>query len=375
MSERDETVSLAFAGGGTGGHLVPGVHLVRWLERETSKPIELVWFNSGRKIEDRVLGSFRSEQTTLRRVALALEPKGGGAPSLLRTTMRAAPETLRVRRELVTSGASVVVGLGGFTSLAPILAARTRNLPIVMLEINAVAGRATRTLGRFADHVVHAWPASVPEGAVAPRHEVLGPPLDPSYAEPVTAEAKLAFLRSFELDVERPLLVVLGGSQGAGALNAFLREHARALVEAGLSVVHQVGPGRLSEGADADLANYVRVEYLERVGDALGAATCVLARGGASTLAEIAARRVPAVVVPYPHHADRHQFENARALGAGVELVEEQNLGEQAVARLLGLIGPEGEATRVRMSRALESALDPEAGRRLARLVLKAARA
>ncbi|MEX1023460.1 MAG: UDP-N-acetylglucosamine--N-acetylmuramyl-(pentapeptide) pyrophosphoryl-undecaprenol N-acetylglucosamine transferase [Planctomycetota bacterium] len=346
--------SLALAGGGTGGHLLPGLHLLAWFQRLERRPTRVIWFTAGRAIEERVFRQHEPGDYAFERVALALEPSGGGAPSIARTVLRAGPETLRARRALRRSKARVLVGLGGYTSVPAILAAKSLGLPIVLLEINATIGRATRAASGLASVVVHAWPASVPPGAGA-RHRVLGPPLAPVLADdlPPATEARL---------------VVLGGSQGALGLNRFVAEHAAALVRGGFEIVHQVGPGRLREAAPP-LAGYTAVEYVDDVPALLATARLALVRGGASTLAEVAARRVPAVVVPYPHHADRHQAKNAAALGAGVEIVEESALSTRTVARLLALGGEAGGAERARMRAALEQAFDREAGRRLAELV------
>lgn len=368
VSDVTKRFRLALAGGGTGGHLMPGVHLLRWFEQLEARPSSVLWFTAGRAIEERVLGNFRSSAFELERVALALEPKGGGAPSLLRTTMRAAPETLRVRRALVAAKSQLLLGLGGYTSLAPILAARSLGLPIVLLEINAVRGRATRTLGRFAETIVHAWPASVPAGQGEPRQRVLGAPLDPCYARAATATELDRVRAAYSLDAERPLVLVLGGSQGAGALNTFVAQRASAWTAAGFSILHQVGPGRLDEGATA-LEHYHATEYVDDVASALGLARVALARGGASTLAEIAARRVPACIVPYPHHKDQHQEQNALALGAGVRIVRESSLDAAFSGSFLQMAGPEGTAERARMSQVLAESFDSEAGRRLAELV------
>jgi UDP-N-acetylglucosamine--N-acetylmuramyl-(pentapeptide) pyrophosphoryl-undecaprenol N-acetylglucosamine transferase len=103
-------------------------------------------------------------------------------------------------------------------------------------------------------------------------------------------------------------------------------------------------------------------EYIDDVAGELAAATLVLCRGGASTLVEVAAARVPALVVPYPHHADRHQWRNAEELGAGALVVEESSFADAAgaaalAARIASLAGPAGAQARDRMEAALASAL------------------
>ena len=355
---------LAFAGGGTGGHIVPGLHLLGEARTTGRLPTDLVWFTSGRAVEDRVLGGLDELAPGAERVVLALEPEGGGAPGLAGLAVRLAPATLRARRELASHRTEVLLGLGGFTSLPAVLAARSLGIPCALLEVNAVPGKATRVLGRLVRRVFHAWPASMPEQAGA-RHLRPGPPLDPLLARGrATQDERRAILRGAGLSGDGPFLLVLGGSQGAGSLNQFMTGHASILCDAGIEVLHQCGPGRRAEVADEHATLVVR-EYLSDVPELLRAADLVLCRGGASTLAEVAAARVPAVVVPYPHHADRHQERNARGLGAGVRIVDDAALDAALAHELARLAGEGGAEERDRASRALERAVPSDAARRI----------
>ena len=380
VESRSGPVTVSLAGGGTGGHVVPGLHLLSHLHRMGAAPERVLWFLTGRAVEEEVLGGAGDAGDAgdlgcaLERVVLRLEPPGGGAPSLARVARRLLPETLRARRALKTSRASVLLGLGGFTSLPAALAARTLRVPFALLEINAAAGRATRALAPLATRVFHAWPDTAPSaGGSDAKHRVLGPPLSPEYlAEPAT-DAEAAEARAERgLDPARPLLLVLGGSQGAGALNAFVRARRDALLAAGVQTVHQVGPGRIAEGA-APAPGYQPVEYLRPVHAALRAATLVLCRGGASTIAEVGAAGRAAVVVPYPHSPDRHQEKNARRLGDGAIVVDERELGDPTLALLLRLASEAGADERSRRAAASAAAVPRDAGTRIAAELLELA--
>lgn len=385
--DQGRVLAIALAGGGTGGHVVPGLHLLAHA-RAGGVATHVLWFGAGRAVEERVFGGALAEPaaavvagTTIERIALSLEPPGGGAPSRLRLVARTPGSVLAARHALRRSGARVLVGLGGFTVLPAVLAARSLGLAVVLLEVNAEAGLATRWLARLARHVVHAWPASVPAGAspgapgdAGARHLVLGPPLAPAFLAPDPSDARRAELRrALGLDPERPLLLVLGGSQGALGLNRFVAEHAERLVAAGLSVLHQVGPARLTEAAP-EREGYRALEFVDDVCAALDAADVVLCRGGASTLAEVAARGVPGFVVPYPHHADRHQERNARALGEGLVVVDETALGPATVQAIVALAGPAGRAERTRRGALLRAAVPRDGAARLWELVRELAR-
>lgn len=365
---------LALAGGGTGGHIVPGLHVLEHFRAQGTALADLLWLSAGRTVEERFLDGLPARfALPVERVALALEPREQHAPSWMRLVSRTPPELARARAAFARHRSQVLLALGGYTVLPAVLAARTLGIPVVLLEINAVAGKATRSLAGLAERVVHAWPSSLPRSRAA-RHRCLGPPLAPEFlaGEPTDAESARA-REDLGFAPDRPLLAVLGGSQGALALNRFVASHARELLAAGLQVLHQTGPGRLGEGAEAR-EGYRSVEHVTEVARVLTAATLVLCRGGASTLAEIAARARPAIVVPYPHHRDRHQEVNARVLGAGVKVVPEPRLDSELARELARLAGPRGESERAAMSRAIHQAVPRDGGARLAQELLCAAR-
>jgi UDP-N-acetylglucosamine--N-acetylmuramyl-(pentapeptide) pyrophosphoryl-undecaprenol N-acetylglucosamine transferase len=354
---------VAFAGGGTGGHIVPGRHLLAHARGELG---DVLWFATGRQVESNAFAGLERDLdgVACERVAMTLEPDGGGAPSLVRIATRSPQSTLAARAALRRHASEVVIGLGGFTCVPAVLAARSLGIPIVLLEINAARGKATRWLGSLSSRVCHAWRATLPSGGESERDRLTGPPLAPSFARGAPSDADSRSARAAEgFDAARSLLVVLGGSQGAGALNAFLREHIDALTSQRLQVLHQVGPGRLDQAA-APRAGYRAVEYLADVHRALSAATIVLCRGGASTLAEIGALRRPAWVVPYPHHADRHQERNARELG-GVCVVAETRLGADFARELLHATSSAGAHELARMADALAGRVPLDAAQRI----------
>ncbi len=364
---------LAIAGGGTGGHVVPGLHLldaVSLAERDAGRTgalDDLIWFHSGRRAEERSLRDLDHHPAAprLERVVLPLEPEGGGAPSLGRLGRRMVPAFLRARRAMVRHRSHVLLGLGGFTTAPATLAARSLRIPVVLLEINATAGKATRGLSPLCQRVLHAWRETLPPTREGAKHLLVGPPVAPHFRAPegrdaVQREAK----DDLGFDPDRPLLVVLGGSQGALGLNAFVRQHVSFLLGSGVQVLHQVGPGRRSEGADG-LAGYMAVEFLDDVFHALLAADGVLCRGGASTLAEIGATETPAWVVPYPHHADGHQERNARQLSGGVRIVQERDLDHGRCEELVRFLGPDGAEDRRRMRHHLRAAVPRDSAQRV----------
>ena len=365
MNEPAKDLRLALAGGGTGGHIVPGLHLVERSALGGAPGIEdLLWFTSGRAVEEHALAAL-PEASVLERVKLELEPRLGGAPSKLRLLTHTPPSVLRARRALKRHRTEVLLGLGGFTTLPAVLAARSLGIPVALLEINATPGKATRVLTPLARRVYHAWSGTLPATGEDGRNRRTGAPVAPSVlavgageVDRAEATAELGF------DPEQPLLLVLGGSQGAMSLNELIAEHLDRLLEGGLQVLHQCGPGKLAR-SPSPRPGYRIEEYLTPIAPALAAATLALCRGGASTLAEIAAARVPAWVVPYPHHADRHQEHNASELGDGVRIVYQCQLGSETVEDLLCCATDDSAARRSSMAAALGRATSGDAAAEL----------
>lgn len=333
---------------------MPGLHLLARVQASGGGLRDLLWFHSGRAVEEEVMADLEalSAPASCERVVLAIEPGAGGAPSRARLARRLPSAFRRARAKLREHRSEVLLGLGGFATVPAVLAARSLGVPVALLEINAAPGGATRALARLAQRVLHAWPGTMPR-APGSKHRLVGAPVGPQF-RPATPDEIASTRERLGFPGSAPLLVVLGGSQGAGALNAFVREHASRFASAGVRVVHQVGPGRAAEAAPSG-ASYLAVEYVHDVASLLGAADLVLCRGGASSLVEIAAVGVPAWVVPYPHHADAHQELNARELGRGVRVVAEENLGPEACSELGRLAGPAGAAERAAMRAHLHS--------------------
>ncbi len=348
------SVRVALAGGGTGGHILPGRYLTEWA-RSRERLDDVLWFQTGRAVEEAAMNGLaeRLAPVGLERVALSLEPDGGGAPTLSRLGVRTFPEARRARAALRRHRSQVLVGLGGFTSLPAVLAARSLGVPVILLEINASRGKATQWLAPLATRVLHAWRATMPKNDTASdaKHVWIGPPLAPRFqlGAPNELDSRNARL-DLGFDPDAPLVAVLGGSQGAAGLNRFVAEQASFFAANGVQVAHQTGPGRLAEAASGTIEGYRATEYVHDVHTLLTAATLVLCRGGASTLAEVGALARPACVVPYPHHPDRHQEKNALELGRGVQIVGEEKLDTEFACELVRLVGPLGRAERERMS-------------------------
>ncbi len=308
MTEVRRTV--AFAGGGSGGHLSPGLAIAERMV-EIVPGVRPVFLCSTRAIDAQMLGDARVPFRPIPAEGLAKSPRG-----VLRFVRGYVKGVLEARRVLREEGVEHVVSLGGFVTGPVTQAARMLRIPITLVNLDATPGRANRVVARRAQRVVSACETpGLPKFAEA----IVGMPLRRS----AVAQAGRAACRGeLGLDPVRPTLLVTGASQGASSLNAFMV--AFALAHRDLlkdwQVLHLAGPRGTPSAAELDAA-YARagvkalvLPFLNEMGLAWGAAELALSRAGANSVAEAEANRVPTVFVPYPYHADLHQEANAKPL-------------------------------------------------------------
>jgi UDP-N-acetylglucosamine--N-acetylmuramyl-(pentapeptide) pyrophosphoryl-undecaprenol N-acetylglucosamine transferase len=250
---------------------------------------------------------------------------------------------------------NVVLGAGGYVSGPMVLAAALRRTPSALLEADAHLGLANRLAAPFASRVFLAAPVSGHDGA---KYRVTGRPVPQRSLAAPAAEAR----RLFELPAEGPLLLVLGGSQGALRLNELAAERWGG---AGPAVLHLCGERDYETLRErVTRPDYRLLPFTDKIGAAYGAADLALARAGGSVW-ELAAAGLPAVLVPYPHATADHQMKNARQLEAagGAAVVPEAELDRvPALIEELLLDAPRRE----RMSRAMFEIARPGAAAEIA---------
>jgi UDP-N-acetylglucosamine--N-acetylmuramyl-(pentapeptide) pyrophosphoryl-undecaprenol N-acetylglucosamine transferase len=289
-------VSVVLAGGGTAGHTSPLVATAQ----------ELLRIAPGTRVT--AVGTARGLETTVVPAAgLTLElvppvplPRRPG-PDLFRVPGRLAAAVKAAADVLRSTEADVAVGFGGYVSTPVYLAARRLGVPVVVHEQNALPGLANRLAARLTHEVFTSFP-----GTPLAHATLIGLPLRRDIADLERAAARPAARAAFDLGPDRPTLLVSGGSQGAASINAAARGAADALLRAGISVLHVLGPKNIAptdvRRSDAATgAAYVPVAYVERMEQAYAAADLMLGRCGAGTVLETAAVGLPSVFVPYPH--------------------------------------------------------------------------
>ena len=307
--------------GGTGGHLSPGISLAEGLAARGHESVLIV---SRKKVDARLLEKYphlRFER--MPGTGFSWRPK-----AFLRCLISQAQAFFFCLRFVRAWRPDGIVGFGGFTTAPIVAAGRVLGVPVALHEANRVPGLAIRALGRFAQRVY--LPAGIHldgVGAAATRH--VGLPVRHEIARIPPAAARTAL----GLEPNQKVLVVLGGSQGSGALNDWARAQLEALATEGVQVYCVTGLGK-GDGCAVELKSKtgapVRghfVAFSDRIGELLSAADLVVSRAGAGTLAELIRCETPAILVPYPQAADDHQRANAAFFerqGGGIAVEQAQ---------------------------------------------------
>jgi UDP-N-acetylglucosamine--N-acetylmuramyl-(pentapeptide) pyrophosphoryl-undecaprenol N-acetylglucosamine transferase len=368
-SRSPNPLTVVVAGGGTGGHLYPGLAVARELLRQ-HPDARISFAGTARGLEARVVPSEGFEIDLIRSAGL----KGKSITTRVRGALLVAPSLWDAWRIVSRRRPDVVVGVGGYSSGPVVLIAALRGVPTLVLEQNAVPGLTNRLLSR----VVRAAAITYDETRAyfGAKAFVSGNPVRAEFFTGPMARDPAAAGEAGR----PPRLLVLGGSQGAHAVNLAIVAEAAALfaAEPRLQLVHQTGERDRRPVTDEyeRIGLTARVEaYLDGVADEMRAADVVVCRAGATTLAELAATGRPAIIVPLPTATDDHQRRNARVLAeAGAAIAaEERDLG---AGRLAGLVaGLLADPNRRRaMSAAMRTFAQPDAAARIAARVRELAR-
>ena len=321
-------MNIVLAGGGTGGHLFPGVAIAQeFVRRDPAARILFLGTLTG--IESRVLPGLG--------FALATVPVSGftgkGIMQKLGSLLSVPRAFLLAAACLRRHKADLVLGLGGYISFPGIAAAKALGIPAVIHEQNSVPGLSNRMLGTLADRVFISYEESR-QFFNAGRTVFSGMPVRMTHAGAAS-----------ELDDRRLCVFICGGSQGAHAINEAMLEGLADLesVKGHIRFIHQTGArdagvvaqGYANRGFDAAVSPFIDDMY-----GSYAQAHVVVSRAGASTLAELALCGKPSILIPYPHAAHNHQEHNARAFvaqGAALLLLARELSGRSLAQALLGL--------------------------------------
>jgi UDP-N-acetylglucosamine--N-acetylmuramyl-(pentapeptide) pyrophosphoryl-undecaprenol N-acetylglucosamine transferase len=364
MQNNQPKPRVAIACGGTGGHLFPGLAVAEQLIQRGCIVSILI---SPKEVDQQAVKTASGVQVvTLPAVGLVR----GSRLAFFRGFMqsfRAARKMFKKERP------EAVLAMGGFTSAPPVLAAKTMGIPTFLHESNTIPGKANRWLS----WVVRQAFVGFPEASArlhAKNTKVTGTPVRPQFRPGDVAAARV----SLGLDAEKPVLLVTGGSQGASGLNDMVLNALPSLLQQvpNLQLIHLTGPTDVEKVektcASLGIKSIVRPFFAE-MSLALAAASTVVSRAGASSLAELAAMRLPSVLVPFPAATDNHQYFNALAFqttGAAYLLEQKGAKAETLSPLIVELI--QSAEVRGKMQRGLDQWYKPQAAQVIAESIMDA---
>lgn len=362
MQQNANIPYVAIACGGTGGHLFPGIAVGDALMMMGADVALIV---SEKEVDQHAVKAARGMEVLAVPAVASTASKISFARGLMSSTQQARA-FFRKRRP------DAVLAMGGFTSAGPIVAGRLAGAPVFLHEANSIPGRANRWLAPLAREVFVGFESAAAR-LKCKRVSTVGMPVRPELLEEADAGAARMALG---LDPDGDVLLIMGGSQGASAINEAALASAGALAKArpGLQFIHLTGTRDFETCKAAWAKTGARAAvfpFLTEMELALNAASVAISRAGASSLAEFAALKLPAILVPYPAAADDHQLYNARAFagtGAARIILQRDLCSEHLVAVVLEMI--ENEARRERIVTALAKWHAPDCARQIAAKIL-----
>jgi UDP-N-acetylglucosamine--N-acetylmuramyl-(pentapeptide) pyrophosphoryl-undecaprenol N-acetylglucosamine transferase len=305
-------VHVLLAGGGTAGHIEPALALADALRRRDAS-IAITALGTERGLETRLVPARGYPLALIPPVPIPRRP----GPELLRTPGRLKGAVAAAAAVLREHRTDVLVGFGGYVAGPAYLAARRLGVPVVVHEANPRPGWANRLGARLTRYVATSFPATP-----LPHGRYVGLPIRRSIATLDRTARRAEARTAYGLAVDRPTLLVTGGSQGARRLNQAVTGAARRLASAGVQVLHASGPGNdLAPPTGVGDPPYVVLPYLDRMDLAYAAADLALCRAGASTVSEMTAVGLPAAYVPLPIGNGEQRLIAAPVAAAGGGLV------------------------------------------------------
>jgi UDP-N-acetylglucosamine--N-acetylmuramyl-(pentapeptide) pyrophosphoryl-undecaprenol N-acetylglucosamine transferase len=302
--------TFLFAGGGTGGHIYPALAVAEQI-RTLDPPSKVHFFCSTREIDSKILSQAGFEFTVLPAKGFSVRP--GPFIDFFTSFLKSS----RIAREKIArTDEPVVIGAGGFVAAPVCWAAHRLKVPLKLLNVDVLPGRANKLIGRWVDEIFLQFEdthKSFSKSKAAVR--VVGCPLREGFANPQPDRA----VEHLGLDKGKKVLLITGASSGAANINdavCSLLEKLDAFADT-WQIVHLTGRANLeqvrSKYAGAAIGHKI-LGYYDDMPDLLAAADLVIGRSGAVSVAEYAAAAVPAICMPYPYHRDRHQYFNAEKL-------------------------------------------------------------
>lgn len=350
MALTNSPIRLLIAASGTGGHLFPALAVAQELS-----DCEIEWLG----VPDRLETQLVPDNYPLNTIVIEGFQQRLGLGTL-RILAKIIGSVFEVRRLLQQGQFQAVLTTGGYIAAPAIVAARSLGVPVVLHESNALPGKVTRTFGPWCSAVALGFEAAA---KYLPKAQTLytGTPVRPQFLAP----------QSLDLPIPAgvPLIVAMGGSQGAVAINQFVRQCAPAWLEAGAWIVHLTGSND-PEAESFQHPQYIARPFFDNMAGLLQRANLAISRSGASALTELAVTQTPSILIPFPFAAEDHQSVNAAVftqVNAALSFPQKALTAEVLKTKVLSLLN-EPESLQ-RMSEAAGELAVPDSAVRLAKLV------
>ncbi len=359
-------MKVIIAGGGTGGHLFPGLAIAEEFRRRDSAA-EVVFIGTEHGIEAKIVPREGYRLHLVRAEGIV----GKSAVKKTKGLLTLGLSFFDARRILAAEKPDIVIGVGGYAAGAAVLLAKLKGIPTLIHEQNSVPGSTNRLLGRFVDRVCITYQESAPVFPMD-RTFLTGNPIRPK----ILKGDRDAACRLFSLDPNLFTVFVFGGSSGAQSINRTMVDSLNHLgdLRDKVQFLHQTGEKDYENIREAYRKAGVKgtvAPFIHQMAEAYAVADLVVSRAGATTLAEITALGKPAVLVPYPFAAGRHQELNAmklREMGAAYLVLDREMKGE-AISRYIRSFF-ENPGLRSEMQKASRGLGRPEAGGRIVDIAL-----
>jgi UDP-N-acetylglucosamine--N-acetylmuramyl-(pentapeptide) pyrophosphoryl-undecaprenol N-acetylglucosamine transferase len=362
-----------FAGGGTGGHIYPALAVAEQL-RMLEPDANISFLCSNRPIDAHIL-----DQTPFYHIGLPASGFSSKPLGLIKFIANYV-KSRKIAKTLLSynPAKSVLISLGGFVSASAVMVAFKLRIPIVMLNVDFVPGKANKLLARYAKEIFVQFPETARHFGMARRKvTVSGCPLRESFDE---ADGQRA-IEELGLSKQKRVLLIVGGSSGAQSLN-----NAITLLLPGLArfasswqIVHVTGRSNYQQVKSAYATasiDFKLVDYYHNMADLYAAAELLIGRAGAVAIAEYTAAGMPAICLPYPYHEDKHQYLNAKSLvdaGAAIIVDDIPTDSLQTTKKLTEYLLPlmKDEKARNEMAAAAKDLATPDAAKNIAERIIE----
>lgn len=358
MSGKDQKIRLLLTGGGTGGHLFPAVATAQEFKAQLPDT-EVLFVGTRRKMDSKSLGAYGFTSASI----LCYGLKGKNPLELLKALAVLPLSYLQALLIIRRFKPDIIFGVGGYVTGPVVLAGKNLGVPVVIHEQNSVPGLANRRLGRIVDKVCLSLPGS---GTEFPAGKIL------YTGNPVRSKILELAEKDSPRKSEKRTLLILGGSQGAQAVNTLVTEALCSMADEELRtirVIHQTGDKDEEQvknvyrqrGVDAEVAG-----FFTQMHEIYAQADLLVSRAGATTLSEIAVLGKPAILIPYPSAADNHQEKNGHYYvsgGGAVQFRQKELTAQQLRETILQLMNNKEQLHT--MGAAMKRLAFPDAAKRI----------